>query len=70
MVPFFWSNHYDLHVHYVGHGSGDGRISGNLKARDAFVMFRDGEKLTTVASIGRDVENLTAEVALERGAEH
>lgn len=70
MVPFFWSNHYDLHVHYVGHGSGDGSISGNLKARDASVMFRDGEKLTAVASIGRDVENLTAEVALERGAEH
>lgn len=33
-------------------------------------MFRVGEKLTAVVSIGRDVENLTAEVALERGAEH
>ena len=20
--PFFWSNHFDLHIHYVGHGSG------------------------------------------------
>ena len=22
MLPFFWSNHFDLHIHYVGHGSG------------------------------------------------
>jgi apoptosis-inducing factor 3 len=67
--PFFWSNHFDLHVHYVGHGSGDDRttVSGNLKAKDASVIFRDGDKLTAVASIGRDVENLKAEVALERG---
>jgi NADPH-dependent 2,4-dienoyl-CoA reductase/sulfur reductase-like enzyme/nitrite reductase/ring-hydroxylating ferredoxin subunit len=67
--PFFWSNHFDLHIHYVGHNSGDDRttVSGNLKAKDASVIFRDGDKLTAVASIGRDVENLKAEVALERG---
>ena len=33
------------------------------------MIFRDGEKLTAVASVGRDVENLKAEVALERGDE-
>jgi hypothetical protein len=33
------------------------------------VIFRDSDKLTAVASIGRDVENLKAEVALERGEE-
>jgi hypothetical protein len=38
-----------------------------LKAKDASVVFRDGDKLTALASIGRDVENLKAEVALERG---
>jgi len=40
-----------------------------LKGQDASVIFRDGEKLTAVASVGRDVENLKAEVALERGDE-
>ena len=68
---FFWSNHFDLHIRYVGHASsGDrGSVSGNLKGQDASVIFRDGEKLTAVASVGRDVENLKAEVALERGDE-
>jgi NADPH-dependent 2,4-dienoyl-CoA reductase/sulfur reductase-like enzyme len=34
--PFFWSNHFDLHIHYVGHGSGsdDASVSGDLKAKD------------------------------------
>ena len=71
LPPFFWSNHFDLHIHYVGHASGDDRpiVSGNLKAKEASVIFRDGDKLTAVASVGRDVENLTAELALERGDE-
>ncbi len=69
--PFFWSNHFDLHIHYVGHGSGDDRlsVSGDLKGKDASVIFRSGEKLTAIASIGRDRENLEAEVALERDEE-
>ena len=69
--PFFWSNHFDLHIHYVGHASGGDRpiVSGNLKAQAASVLFRDGDQLTAIASIGRDVENLKAEAALERGEE-
>src|SRR5881396_323448 len=67
--PFFWSNHFDLHIRYVGHGGGDDRstVSGNVKAKDASVIFRADQNVTAVASIGRDVENLKAEVALERG---
>src|SRR5437867_1842560 len=69
--PFFWSNHFDLHIHYIGHASGDDRVtvSGDLKAKEASVIYRDGDKLTAVASVGRDVENLKAELALERGEE-
>jgi apoptosis-inducing factor 3 len=71
LPPFFWSNHFDLHIHYVGHGSRENRanVSGNLKAKDGSVIFHKSEKVTAVASIGRDVENLKAEVALERGDE-
>jgi NADPH-dependent 2,4-dienoyl-CoA reductase/sulfur reductase-like enzyme len=67
--PFFWSNHFDLHVHYVGHGGGGDRasVSGDLKTKDASVIFRSDDTIAAVASIGRDVENLKAEVALERG---
>ena len=69
--PFFWSNHYDIQINYVGHGSGKNhaKISGDLKTKNASVIFHDGEKLSAVASIGRNVENLQAEVALERGDE-
>ena len=70
VVPaFFWSNHFDLHVHYVGHGNRDDRasVSGDLKAKDASVIFRSGDEPTAVASVGRDLENLKAELALERG---
>src|SRR6516225_996670 len=69
--PFFWSNHFDLQIRYTGHGRGDNRtiLSGDLKAKDASVCFRSGGKLTAVASIGRDHENLEAERAMERGDE-
>jgi apoptosis-inducing factor 3 len=69
--PFFWSNHFDLHVHYVGHGSGANQatVSGSVKGKNASVIFRDGDQLTAVASVGRDKENLKAELALERGEE-
>jgi NADPH-dependent 2,4-dienoyl-CoA reductase/sulfur reductase-like enzyme/nitrite reductase/ring-hydroxylating ferredoxin subunit len=67
--PFFWSNHFDLHVHYVGHGSGTDKtsVAGDLKGKHASVLFRSEDKLNAVASIGRDLENLKAEAALERG---
>jgi NADPH-dependent 2,4-dienoyl-CoA reductase/sulfur reductase-like enzyme/nitrite reductase/ring-hydroxylating ferredoxin subunit len=69
--PFFWSNHFDIAIRYVGHGSRGDRatVSGDLKAKDASVIFRAGDKVTAVASVGRDLENLKAEVALERGEE-
>jgi NADPH-dependent 2,4-dienoyl-CoA reductase/sulfur reductase-like enzyme len=69
--PFFWSNHFDLHIHYVGHGSGgdDASVSGDLKNKHASVIFRSNGKVSAVASVGRDLENLKAEAALERGEE-
>jgi apoptosis-inducing factor 3 len=69
--PFFWSNHFDLHIRYVGHGRDDDRllVSGDLKAKYGSVIFQSGDNLTAVASIGRDRENLRAEMALERAEE-
>jgi NADPH-dependent 2,4-dienoyl-CoA reductase/sulfur reductase-like enzyme/nitrite reductase/ring-hydroxylating ferredoxin subunit len=69
--PFFWSNHFDVAIRYVGHGSSDDEVSvsGDLKAKDASAVFRADDKVSAVASIGRDLENLKAEAALERGEE-
>jgi NADPH-dependent 2,4-dienoyl-CoA reductase/sulfur reductase-like enzyme len=71
LPPFFWSNHFDLHIHYVGHGSGNDKaiVSGNSEEKDVSVIFRTGNRLAAIASVGRDLENLKAELALERGEE-
>ena len=42
---------------------------GDLKAKDGSLIFSSDGKLSAVASVGRDRENLKAEVALERGEE-
>jgi hypothetical protein len=41
--------------------------SGDLKEKDVSVFCHSSGKLTAVASIGRDLENLKAELALEQG---
>ena len=66
-IPFFWSNHYAVSIRYVGHSRPGDRItiSGDLKAKDASITFRSGEKITAVATVGRDRANLEAEVMLE-----
>lgn len=69
-VPFFWSQHYDVPINYVGHAEAWDEIAveGDIAARDALLRFRQNGRTLAVASIFRDVENLQAEVAMERAA--
>jgi len=67
-VPFFWSQHYDVTIRYVGHAErwDSVTVDGSLDSRDASVSFsRDGRRLA-VATIERNRASLEAEVALER----
>jgi len=66
-VPFFWSQHYDVPINYVGHAEkwDDLQVEGDIKARDCLVRYRRGGKVLAVASIYRDLENLKAELAME-----
>ncbi|MGH9689417.1 MAG: FAD-dependent oxidoreductase, partial [Candidatus Acidiferrales bacterium] len=66
-VPFFWSQHYDVTIRYVGHAErwDSIRIDGSLDARDAAVSFLLNGRRLAVATISRDRENLQAEVELE-----
>ena len=67
-VPFFWSMHYDTPILYVGCAEKWEKveIDGEVKAKDCRVSFLRGGRVLAVATIGRDRENLQAEVALER----
>jgi NADPH-dependent 2,4-dienoyl-CoA reductase/sulfur reductase-like enzyme len=68
-VPFFWSQHFDATIAYVGHAErwDDIAVSGNIDKGDCIVGFRAGGRITAVASLLRDQDSLRAELALERG---
>ena len=67
-VPFFWSQHYDVPIAYVGHAETWERIdvTGNLARRSCLVAFRSGGRIAAVATIDRDRESLEAEALFER----
>ena len=68
-VPFFWSQHYDVTLAYVGHAdSWDAiEVAGSLAERDAAVVYRHAGRALAVVTVGRDRQSLAIEAALERG---
>jgi NADPH-dependent 2,4-dienoyl-CoA reductase/sulfur reductase-like enzyme len=69
-VPFFWSQHYDIPVNYVGHAESwdELAVEGDLQAKDGLVRFRRGGRTLAVASLFRDIESLQAEAVMEQVA--
>jgi NADPH-dependent 2,4-dienoyl-CoA reductase/sulfur reductase-like enzyme/nitrite reductase/ring-hydroxylating ferredoxin subunit len=69
-VPFFWSQHYDIPINYVGHAEKwDAiEIEGSIDSRDCLLRYKQGGRLKAVASIFRDRECLEAEIAMEKKA--
>jgi NADPH-dependent 2,4-dienoyl-CoA reductase/sulfur reductase-like enzyme/nitrite reductase/ring-hydroxylating ferredoxin subunit len=68
-VPFFWSQHYDVPINYVGHAEkwDEIAIDGDIAAKDCLLKYKSGGRVLAVASIYRDLENLKAELAMEQG---
>jgi apoptosis-inducing factor 3 len=69
-VPFFWSQHYDVPINYVGHAEtwDELAIDGDITARDCVLRYKRAGRVLAVASIYRDADSLMAEAAMEREA--
>jgi NADPH-dependent 2,4-dienoyl-CoA reductase/sulfur reductase-like enzyme/nitrite reductase/ring-hydroxylating ferredoxin subunit len=67
-VPFFWSQHYDVPINYVGHAEHWDRIEidGDVEARDCMLKYWKDGRVLAAASIYRDVASLESEVDMER----
>jgi apoptosis-inducing factor 3 len=67
-VPFFWSQHYDVPINYIGHAGrwNEIEVDGDINAKDCVLRYKLEGRVLAVASIFRDVENLQAELAMER----
>ena len=67
-IPFFWSQHYDTTIAYVGHAEQWDRleIDGDPAAHDCAVSFWHGGQKLAVATVGRDLDSLRAEVEFEQ----
>ena len=67
-VPFFWSQHYDVPINYVGHAEAwdEIEIDGEINSKDCLLRFKQNRRVAAVASIFRDLQSLEAEVMMER----
>ena len=66
-IPFFWTQQFGVSLKYVGHAEQwDAiEIDGNLKSNDWDVRYKQDGKTMAVATIGRDVQSLEFEAAME-----
>ncbi len=66
-VPFFWSQHYDTTISYVGHADRWDRIDfdGDPATREFVAGFWRGDRMLATVSAGRDLDSLRAEARLE-----
>jgi NADPH-dependent 2,4-dienoyl-CoA reductase/sulfur reductase-like enzyme/nitrite reductase/ring-hydroxylating ferredoxin subunit len=67
-VPFFWSQHYDVPINYVGHAEAwdEIKVDGSVADRDCLVQYKQKGRVLAAASIYRDLASLKAEFAMER----
>jgi NADPH-dependent 2,4-dienoyl-CoA reductase/sulfur reductase-like enzyme len=67
-VPFFWSQHYDVTIKYIGHAErwDSVQIEGSLDAHDCAVSYMLAGRRLALATISRDRKSLTVEAEWDR----
>ena len=67
-VPFFWSQHYDMPINYVGYAEGWDQltVAGNVAEKNCLVAYRVAGKIAAIASVYRDGQSLEAEALFEK----
>lgn len=67
-APFFWSQHHDTPINYVGHAERFDAIDieGDVDAKDCVLRYKSEGRLLAVASIFRDLDSLREEWKMEQ----
>ncbi|TGL50834.1 pyridine nucleotide-disulfide oxidoreductase [Leptospira wolffii] len=67
-VPFFWSDHYEVPISYVGHAEKWDKIEifGSIEDKNCGLAYTLEGKILAVATIYRDKESLLIEDAMEK----
>lgn len=68
LTPFFWSQHYDLRINYVGRSSPDDarEVDGDPMDHDCTVRYMPSrDAISAQADVGRDRSSLLAEARLD-----
>ena len=68
-IPFFWSQHYDVPINYVGHAENWDQVAveGDISRGVCVMRFKRNGRTLAIASISGDRESLQAEISMERG---
>lgn len=71
-VPFFWSQHYDISINYVGHAEEWDAltIEGDIASKDCILRFKLNGRTLAAAFLFRDIESLQTEVMMEWNPKH
>jgi NADPH-dependent 2,4-dienoyl-CoA reductase/sulfur reductase-like enzyme/nitrite reductase/ring-hydroxylating ferredoxin subunit len=69
-APFFWSEQFGTSIRYVGHASGWDQVlvDGDIDGGDFIIRYFNKGTHCASASVGRDLDNLEDELALESSA--
>jgi NADPH-dependent 2,4-dienoyl-CoA reductase/sulfur reductase-like enzyme/nitrite reductase/ring-hydroxylating ferredoxin subunit len=68
-VPFFWSTHHDIGIHYIGHVATPKvrRIEGAIEDGEFAIFLREGGEDRALVTLERDLQSLEVEAAWEQG---